>query len=135
MRTFLLELKNVHQDLRDFRFIHLSGFERFQIYTYIRIWGISDLYIYQDLRDFRFIHISGFEGFQIYTFIRIWEISDLYIYQDLRDFRFIHLSGFEGFQIWPLMSTHYWGENPTGNWTLTIRYFIFKKKTKMIKSI
>ncbi|XP_023327170.1 furin-like protease kpc-1 isoform X3 [Eurytemora carolleeae] len=31
------------------------------------------------------------------------------------------VSGFEGFQIWPLMSTHYWGENPTGNWTLTIR--------------
>ena len=41
-------------------------------------------------------------------------------------FRFIHISGFEGFQIWPLMSTHYWGENPTGNWTLTIRYIIFK---------
>jgi len=29
--------------------------------------------------------------------------------------------GFGGFGIWPLMSTHYWDENPTGNWTLTVR--------------
>merc|ERR1719391_1503182 len=31
------------------------------------------------------------------------------------------ISGFDGFKIWPLMSTHYWGEDPTGNWTLSIR--------------
>jgi len=30
-------------------------------------------------------------------------------------------AGFSGFRIWPLMSTHHWGENPWGNWTLRIR--------------
>ena len=34
------------------------------------------------------------------------------------------IKGFGGFSIWPLMSTHFWDENPMGNWTLTIRYCI-----------
>jgi len=31
------------------------------------------------------------------------------------------ITGFIGFKTWPLMSTHYWGENPAGNWTLIVR--------------
>merc|ERR1711983_57819 len=30
------------------------------------------------------------------------------------------LSGFANFRTWPLMSTHYWGEDPTGTWKLTV---------------
>ena len=30
------------------------------------------------------------------------------------------LSGFANFRTWPLMSTHYWGEDPAGTWTLTV---------------
>jgi len=29
--------------------------------------------------------------------------------------------GFNELKTWPLMSTHHWGENPYGNWTLKIR--------------
>jgi len=32
------------------------------------------------------------------------------------------ISGFSNFRTWPLMSTHYWGENPDGRWTLTIKH-------------
>ena len=30
------------------------------------------------------------------------------------------LSGFANFRTWPLMSTHYWGENPAGRWRLVV---------------
>jgi len=30
------------------------------------------------------------------------------------------LSGFSNFMFWPMMSTHYWGENPSGTWKLTV---------------
>lgn len=26
----------------------------------------------------------------------------------------------EGFDLWPLMSVHFWGENPGGKWTITV---------------
>ena len=28
--------------------------------------------------------------------------------------------GFANFRTWPLMSTHYWGEDPRGEWKLVI---------------
>ena len=28
--------------------------------------------------------------------------------------------GFGLFNKWPMMSVHFWGENPVGNWTLTV---------------
>lgn len=31
------------------------------------------------------------------------------------------ISGFANFRTWPLMSTHYWGENPRGKWSLVVR--------------
>jgi len=31
--------------------------------------------------------------------------------------------GFNELKTWPLMSTHHWGENPQGNWTLKIRNY------------
>lgn len=33
------------------------------------------------------------------------------------------ISGFSNFRTWPLMSTHYWGENPKGRWSLNINNF------------
>ena len=29
-------------------------------------------------------------------------------------------SGFANFRTWPLMSTHFWGEDPSGEWRLVI---------------
>ena len=34
-----------------------------------------------------------------------------------RDYDFIND---EGYSSWPFMSVHHWGEDPTGNWTLTV---------------
>jgi len=31
------------------------------------------------------------------------------------------ISGFSNFRTWPLMSTHYWGEDPRGRWRLEVR--------------
>jgi len=31
------------------------------------------------------------------------------------------ISGFANFRTWPLMSTHYWGENPRGKWSLVVK--------------
>ena len=31
-----------------------------------------------------------------------------------------HNSGFANFRTWPLMSTHFWGEDPTGEWRLRV---------------
>ena len=36
-----------------------------------------------------------------------------------RDYDFVNS---KGYQSWPFMSVHYWGENPTGVWTLRIRF-------------
>ena len=36
-----------------------------------------------------------------------------------RDFDFVNL---QGYQNWPFMSVHYWGENPTGTWTLRVNF-------------
>ena len=32
----------------------------------------------------------------------------------------IIFAGFANFRTWPLMSTHYWGEDPRGEWKLVI---------------
>ena len=36
-----------------------------------------------------------------------------------RDYDFINS---EGYNQWPFMSVHYWGEDPTGQWTLTVSF-------------